>query len=53
MKPHSDKSADKPGSQPSGKGASSDGPSDFVVGSVLFIIFLVFMTLWMLYRLPD
>ncbi len=53
MKPHSDKSTDKPGSRPSGKGPSSDGPSDFVVGSVLFIIFLVFMTLWMLYRLPD
>ena len=53
MKPHSDKPADKPDQQPPDKGVSSDGPSDFVVGSVLFIIFLVFMTLWMLYRLPD
>ena len=24
------------------------GPSDFVTGSVLFIIFLVFMTVWMM-----
>ena len=53
MNPHSDKSTDKPSPQPSDKGASNDGPSDLVVGSVLFIIFLVFMTLWMLYRLPD
>ena len=29
------------------------GPSDLVTGSVLFAIFLVFMTLWMLFRLPD
>ncbi len=53
MKPNSDKPTDKPDQPPAGKGASSDGPSDFVVGSVLFVIFLVFMTLWMLYRLPD
>ena len=53
MKPHSDNPSDKPGRQPPGKGASDDGPSDLAVGSVLFIIFLIFMTLWMLYRLPD
>ena len=32
---------------------NADGPSDLMVGTVLFIIFLIFMTLWMMYRLPE
>lgn len=27
----------------------NEAPSDFVVGSVTFIIFLIFMTVWMYY----
>ncbi len=47
MAKDNDKRADdaKPDSQ-------KNHPSDLLTGSVLFVIFLVFMTLWMMFRLP-
>jgi flagellar biogenesis protein FliO len=39
----------KQGATPS----SNKQPSEFVIGLVTFIIFLIFMTIWMLWRTAD
>jgi hypothetical protein len=41
------------GSSDGSSNGSTEGPSEFKIGLVTFIIFLIFMAIWMYFRTAD